>query len=108
MQKRAGQVVDRVQRAEAGDQAEAGKGQGSLLVQPVFRRGFSDAAALRGQRPGEASAPVADHQRGFGRVAQEGEAIEHVLDHVVEQVARRIRLSLERAHPAARGKPALA
>jgi hypothetical protein len=103
MDQRAGKVVDRVERGYARDQVETAEGKGLLLVEALGRLGLGHLGVSEslGQRAG----PVADHQCTAGLVAQEGEALERVLDHVGDHEPRRVRALLQPGDPAACRKP---
>jgi ComF family protein len=60
--------------------------------------------ALGGEIAGERAAPVADHQRPAGRLAEEGNAFANILDHVVEEKARGVAPPLPGGEAAAGGE----
>ncbi len=82
MDERAGQVVDRLERAQAGDEIVFAGGEGALVGKPVGgvqRAGIGN--GLR-QPPGA----IADDERPGRFVPDEAETLDDFVHHVVEDV----------------------
>jgi len=108
----AGQIVDRVKRAQADNQVERfGKRQRLFFIDGLFVRdrrriGAGHGHALRAQCHSQRPGIIAHHQCARRRVAQKRQPVEDIVHHVVDDKPWRIVPHLQQAHTLAQRDPA--
>ena len=91
MDQRARQVIQRIERGETDDQVKAALRIGFVFIEPAGRF-----APFGPQLVGQIAGPITDYQRPAWFDSQEANPLDHVLDHVAQQIARGIGTSLQR------------